>query len=57
LTTLPEGIIISSWKILGDRIVRSRIKDILQESIGSLLKASCIVTVWLCSQWSEQKRA
>jgi hypothetical protein len=32
LVELPEEIIIDRWKILGDRIVRSRIKDNLQES-------------------------
>jgi hypothetical protein len=54
LTTLSEGIIISRWKILGDRIVRSPIKDNLQESIGCLLKAKLHRYGLALSLWSEQ---
>jgi hypothetical protein len=54
LATLPEEIIIGRRKILGDWIVRSRIKDNLQESIGSLLKAELHRYGLALSQWSGQ---
>jgi hypothetical protein len=47
LAMLPETKIIGRWKILGDRIVRSRTKGNLQESIGSLLKAELHRYGWL----------
>ena len=48
LVTLPEEIIIGRWKIMSDGIVRSRIKDNLQESIGCLMKAELHRYGWLC---------
>ena len=54
LATLPEEITLGRWKILGDRIVRSRIKDSLQESIGSLLKKELHLYGSALSGWSEQ---
>jgi GTP-binding protein EngB required for normal cell division len=54
LSTLPEEITIGRWKILGDQIVRSRIKGSLQESSGSLLKKALHVYGLALSQWSEQ---
>jgi GTP-binding protein EngB required for normal cell division len=54
LATLPEEITLGRWKILGDRIVRSRIKDSLQESIGSLLKKELHRYGSALSQWGEQ---
>jgi hypothetical protein len=54
LATLPAEITIGRWKILGDRIVRSRIKDSLQESIGSLLKKELHLYGLALFQWSEQ---
>jgi GTP-binding protein EngB required for normal cell division len=54
LATLPEEITLGHWKILGDRIVRSRIKDSLQESIGSLLKRELHLYGSSLSQWGEQ---
>lgn len=38
LATLPDAISVSHWKILGDAMVRSRIKSSLRESIGPLFK-------------------
>jgi hypothetical protein len=54
LATLPEEITLGRWKILGDRIVRFRIKDSLQESVGSLLKKELHLYDSALSQWGEQ---
>ena len=54
LATLPEEITVGRWKILGDRIVRSRIQHGLQESIGSLLKRELHLYGSALSQWGEQ---
>jgi GTP-binding protein EngB required for normal cell division len=54
LATLPEEITIGRWKILGERIVRSRIKDSLQENSGPLLKKELHLYGLALSQWSEQ---
>ena len=54
LATLPEEITLGRWKILGDRIVRSRIKDSLQESVGALLKRELHLYGSALSQWGEQ---
>lgn len=54
LATLPEEITLGRWKILGDRIVHSRIKDSLQESIGALLKRDLHLYGSALSQWGEQ---
>ena len=54
LATLPEEITIGRWKILGDQIVRSRIKGSLQESSGPLLKKELHLYGLALSQWSEQ---
>jgi hypothetical protein len=51
---LPEEITLGRWKILGDRIVRSRIKNSLQESIGPLLKKELHLYGSALSQWGEQ---
>jgi hypothetical protein len=54
LATLPAEVTIGRWKILGDRIVRSRISSSLQEGIGSLLKKELRLYGMALSQWSEQ---
>jgi GTP-binding protein EngB required for normal cell division len=54
LATLPEEILLGRWKILGDRIVRSRIKESLQQSIGSLLKRELHLYGSALSGWGEQ---
>jgi hypothetical protein len=54
LITLPEEITLGLWKILGDPIVRSRIKDGLQESIGSLFKKESHLYGSALSGWGEQ---
>ncbi len=54
LATLPAEIIIGRWKILGDRIVRSRIRASLQEGIGSLFEKELHLYGLALSQWSEQ---
>jgi GTP-binding protein EngB required for normal cell division len=54
LATLPAEVTIGRRKILGDRIVRSRIRSSLQESIGSLLKKELRLYGLALSQWSEQ---
>jgi hypothetical protein len=54
LAALPEEITIGRWKILGDRIVRSRIKASLEASIGSLLRRELHLYGSALSQWSEQ---
>jgi hypothetical protein len=55
LATLPAEITIGRWRILGDRIVRSRIRDSLQKkSIGSLLKKELHLYGLALSQWSER---
>ncbi|MGD0446322.1 MAG: dynamin family protein [Edaphobacter sp.] len=54
LATLPAEVTIGRWKILGDRIVGSRISSSLREGIGSLLKKELRLYGLALSQWSEQ---
>jgi GTP-binding protein EngB required for normal cell division len=54
LAALPSEIAVGRWKILGDRIVRSRIRASLQESSGSLLKKELQLYGLALSVWSEQ---
>jgi hypothetical protein len=54
LAALPTEITIGRWKIMGDRIVRSRIRSSLHEGIGSLLKKELRLYGLALSQWSEQ---
>jgi GTP-binding protein EngB required for normal cell division len=54
LAALPTAITIGRWKIMGDRIVRLRIRSSLHEGIGSLLKKELRLYGLALSRWSEQ---
>jgi GTP-binding protein EngB required for normal cell division len=54
LAALPTEITIGRWKIMGDRIVRLRIRSSLHEGIGSLLKKELRLYGLALSRWSEQ---
>jgi GTP-binding protein EngB required for normal cell division len=54
LAALPTEITIGRWKIMGDRIVRLRIRSSLHEGIGSLLKKELRLYGLALAQWSEQ---
>ena len=54
LATLPENINLSRWKILGERILRSKIHTSLRDSIGSHLREELHLYGMALSQWSEQ---
>jgi hypothetical protein len=54
LAALPSAVRVSHWKILGDGIIRSRVKTSLRESIGSLMKDELHQYGLALSQWGEQ---
>lgn len=54
LATLPENIDLRRWKILGERVLRSKIHAILRNSIGSHLREELHLYGMALSQWSEQ---
>jgi hypothetical protein len=54
LAALPGAVRVSHWKLLGDGIIRSRIKTSLRESIGSLMKGELHQYGLALSQWGEQ---
>jgi len=54
LAALPDEITVGRWKILGDRVVRARIKTSLEASTGPLLKQELQLYGLALSQWSEQ---
>jgi hypothetical protein len=54
LATLPEDINIKSWMFLGNHFARSRISNVLQKSIGQLLKQELRLYGNALSQWSSQ---
>jgi len=54
LAALPSEINVSRWKLLGEAIVRSRIKASFRDSIGPLLKDELHRYGMALAQWSEQ---
>lgn len=54
LAALPSEINLNHWKFLGEGIIRSRIKTILRESIGLLLKDELHLYGMALAQWSQQ---
>lgn len=54
LATLPESINLSRWKILGERVLRSKIHTGLRDSIGSHLREELHLYGMALAQWSEQ---
>ena len=54
LAALPSEINVGHWKLLGEGIVRARIKTSLRESIGPLLKDELHLYGMALAQWSEQ---
>lgn len=54
LATLPQEISIGHWRLLGDGLVRSRIRASLDKSIGPLLKDELQRYGMALSKWSEQ---
>jgi hypothetical protein len=54
LAALPSAARVGHWKLLGDGILRSRIKTSLRESIGSLVKGELHQYGLALSQWGEQ---
>jgi GTP-binding protein EngB required for normal cell division len=54
LAALPDNINMTHWMFLGDRVVRSRIANRLQLSIGALLKEELHLYGRALSQWSQQ---
>jgi GTP-binding protein EngB required for normal cell division len=54
LATLPESIGLSAWKVLGERVLRSKIRASLRESIGPDLRQALHLYGMALSQWGEQ---
>lgn len=54
LATLPQEISIGHWRLLGDGLVRSRIRASLDKSIGPLLKDELQRYGMALSKWGEQ---
>jgi len=54
LATLPGDINLRSWMFLGSHFARSRIRNVLQKSIGQLLKQELHLYGNALSQWSSQ---
>jgi GTP-binding protein EngB required for normal cell division len=54
LASLPEALNMSPWMFLGSRVVRSRIRSSLRQSIGALLKQELHLYGRALSEWSRQ---
>lgn len=54
LANLPETIGLSRWTMLGEGVLRSRIRSRLQESIGQHLREQLHLYGLALSQWAEQ---
>ena len=54
LAALPEPISVGHWKLLGEGVLRSRIRSNLRQSIGSHLKEELHLYGMALSRWSEQ---
>ena len=54
VATLPETIQLSRWSMLGESVLRSKIRSSLQGSIGSHLREELHLYGMALSQWGEQ---
>jgi len=54
LANLPETIQLSRWRMLGESVLRSRIRSSLQESVGAHLRQELHLYGLALSQWAEQ---
>jgi GTP-binding protein EngB required for normal cell division len=54
MATQPEAFECGPWKFFGDRVLYSRIRSSLRESIGSYLKEELHLYGMALSRWSEQ---
>ena len=54
VATLPETIQLSRWSMLGESVLRSKIRSSLQGSIGSHLRKELHLYGMALSQWGEQ---